>query len=232
MLRYGQVPGRWSSEMLDVLLARFAPDGGGADGDGSGAGAGAGAGGAGDAGSGGETGSDGKPFDAARAQATIDTLRAEVKAGKATQKQLDDANARLKAIDDAAKTEGEKLAAKATEAEQKLTAATAQLAEERLGRIVERTATKLGFHDPDDAFALLNRSAVELDADGAPTNVEALLTALAKQKPHLVKAEGTPAPAAARGTPVTPKPNGKVPTKDEIIATTKDELKASGRYSF
>lgn len=180
-----------------------------------------------------ETGKDGQPFDAARAQRTIDQLREEVKAGKGTAKQLEDALARLKAIEDKDKSETERATAAAKDASEKLAAAEARLAEERIGRIVERAASKMGFHDPDDAYRLIDRRAVEMDDDGEPKNVDALLKKLAEAKPHLVKTDdgdGKKA-AAQKGTPGTPKPDTKPPTRDQLIEEKKKQLRESGSYS-
>lgn len=172
-------------------------------------------------------------FDKERALATIRKLRDAEQAGKATAKQLDSLQAKLKAIEDKDKSETERATAAAKEASEKLAAAEARLAEERIGRIVERAAGKMGFHDPDDAYRLIDRKAVEMDADGEPKNVDDLLKALAKAKPHLVKVEGdgTTTPPAQRGTPPTPKPNGKAQTRDELIAEKAKKLRESGSYA-
>lgn len=174
-------------------------------------------------------------FDKERALATIRKLREKEKAGQATQKQLDDALARLKAIEDKDKSETEKLAGQAREASEKLTAAEARAQDLAIRLAVERAARKLHFIDEDDAVRLLDRKAVETDDDGEPANVEKLLEALAKQKPHLVQADagdGTKQKTAEKSPPPTPKPNGKAPTRDELVEKAKEELRASGRYSF
>ncbi len=176
-----------------------------------------------------ETGADGKPFDAARAQRTIDALRDELKGHRGTAKERDDLKKKLQEIEDAGKSELERATAKATDEEQRRTAAEQKAAELVLRLTVERTATKLGFHDPDDAYRLLDRRAVETDDEDEPTNVEKLLADLAKQKPHLVKADDTK--KAERGTPGTPKPNGKVPTASEKTQEEVSRLRATGRYS-
>lgn len=178
-----------------------------------------------------ETGRDGQPFDAARAQRTIDQLRDEVKASKGTKAELEAARKRLQEIEDAGKSELERATAKAAEEEQKRTAAEQRAADLVIRLTVERAAGKLGFHDPDDAYRLLDRSAVALGEDGEPTNVDALLRKLAEAKPHLVKSEVEPKkPAAEKGTPQTPKPTGKPATRDDLIEQSKRELQASGLY--
>jgi chromosome segregation ATPase len=180
-----------------------------------------------------ETGKDGKPFDADRAQRLIDQQREEIKALKATSKELADARARLKEIEDKDKSETERAASRAQEAEAKLSAAEQRAADLALQMAVERAARKLNFIDEDDAFRLLDRKAVEMDADGEPANVEKLLTTLAKAKPHLVKDEdaGTANGTGARtqAVPGTPRPNSGRPT-DRTQADI-EGLRATGRYS-
>ena len=178
------------------------------------------------------TGRDGTPFDADRAQRTIDAQRDEIKALKAAQKDLAAAQARLKEIDDASKSETERLASKATEAEQKLAAAEQRAADLALRMAVERAARKLGFIDEDDAYRLLDREAVE-DKDGEPANVEDLLKALAKAKPHLVKAEDGDKDAKPRTekVPSTPKPNGRTSSSD-VVRDEVERMRATGRYTI
>ena len=173
---------------------------------------------------------DGDDFDKERALATIRKLREKERAGVATQKQLDDALARLKAIEDKDKSETERLAGQAQDASEKLAAAERRAADLALRLTVERTATKLGFHDPDDAFRLLDRKAVAMDDDGDPTNVETLLKDLAKAKPHLVKADGADK-KADRGTPTTPKPNGKALSPEELVEEHTKRLQSTGLFS-
>jgi chromosome segregation ATPase len=172
-----------------------------------------------------ETGKDGQPFDAARAQSTIETLRAEIKGLKGTTKELDAAKARLKEIEDKDKSETEKLAAKATEASEKLTLAEARAQDLAIRLSVERAARKLSFIDEDDAYRLLDRKAVEMDDDGTPTNVEALLTALAKAKPHLVGQAETNG-KATKAVPPTPKPAG-APTKEQEVDNLYQQMRAT-----
>jgi hypothetical protein len=172
-------------------------------------------------------------FDKDRALATIRKLRENEKATKAQLKELDDLRAKVKAAEDKDKTEAERLAGANKETADKLTAAEQRAQDLAIRLSVERAARKLGFIDEDDAYRLIDRKAVELDDDGEPTNVDALLTALAKSKPHLVKADGDEKkpPAAQKGTPTTPKPNGKAPTRDELIAEKKKKLEQSGSYA-
>lgn len=60
----------------------------------------------------------------------------------------------------------------------------------RTEKAVVQTAVRLGYRDPGDAYALLDRDALEFDENGNPTNVEKLLEALAETKAYLTGAPG------------------------------------------
>lgn len=180
-----------------------------------------------------QVGKDGQPFDASRAQRTIEQLRDELKAAKITAKEAEALRTRLKAVDEEKLSETERLASRAQEATEKLSAAEQRAADLALQMSVERAARKLNFIDEDDAYRLIDRKAVEMDDDGDPKNVEKLLTDLAKAKPHLVKAEGDDGQQAtngARSVPPTPKPAGR-PSNDERAQRDLEGLRATGRYS-
>lgn len=65
-------------------------------------------------------------------------------------------------------------------------------------------ASRLGFRNPDIAYRLIDRAAVEFAGDGTPKNVERLLSDIAKSEPYLVGAtsdfgggpRGTPPPTS------------------------------------
>lgn len=62
------------------------------------------------------------------------------------------------------------------------------------------TATRLGFADPGDAVALLERSGLlKRSDDGTPTNVEEALTKLLEQKPYLRASAVARPPGSAEG---------------------------------
>lgn len=107
--------------------------------------------------------------------------------------------------EEAALTEQERTAKTATAEKERADKAEMALRSERIERHVERTASKLSFYDPDDAFRLIDHAAIEFDEDGKPTNVEPLLTALLKAKPHLAKVEEAAAEPLKVGVPATPK---------------------------
>jgi DNA-binding GntR family transcriptional regulator len=90
-----------------------------------------------------------------------------------------------RAAEDAEKSELAKAQERASELEKRLAeAAEKQKALSTLSDITAKAA-RLGIVDPDAAYKLLNRSAIEYGDDGVPTNTEALLVALLKEKPYL-----------------------------------------------
>lgn len=52
-------------------------------------------------------------------------------------------------------------------------------------------AARLGFRNPEVAYRLLDRSAIEYDEDGMPKNLEALLQALLATDSYLAKAQAS-----------------------------------------
>ena len=70
---------------------------------------------------------------------------------------------------------------------------------------VTQAAAKLGIVDPDAAYKLLDKEAIEYEGDGKPKNVEALLQSLLKGKPYLA-GSGTSAtnPSKRAGSEIDP----------------------------
>lgn len=90
-----------------------------------------------------------------------------------------------KAADDAKLPEQERQTRRIAELEQQIAAHQAEKTEWTTQAAVTRAALKLGFLDPADAFALLDRNALDRDEGGAPRNVDKLLADLLKSKPYL-----------------------------------------------
>lgn len=132
-------------------------------------------------------------------------------AARAAEERAAAAEARLKEKDEADLSELERAQNRATEAEAAAESARQTARSTALRYEVAVATNKLNFHDADTAFRLLDESAVQWDeASGTPTNVEALLKALAKERPFLVKSK-------AEGG-VDPTPDGKdKPQSDEEI---------------
>lgn len=106
-----------------------------------------------------ETGKDGQPFDAARAQALIDKLKAEQKPLKDAAKKLADYEAAEKKRTEAEMSELEKLKSQLKEAEEKVTNATRR---EMQRAAADKLKLPAAFSD-----RLVGTTAAELEADAA-----------------------------------------------------------------
>jgi hypothetical protein len=128
--------------------------------------------------------------------ATITKLRDAEKAGKVAARERDELASRLQAIEDAQKSEAQKAAERLAALEAKEQAWAAERQTYNLKLAIYAKQAELGIVDPDLALLALDRSSVEFDKHGEPTNVTEALTALLEQRPIL---KGTAkAPTAPR----------------------------------
>lgn len=97
--------------------------------------------------------------------------------------------ARFDELEAANKSELEKANERIAAAEKKATEAEARAKRAAVESAVSAAAAKAGFIDPDDARRFIEADSIEFDGD-EPRNLDKLLGALAKSKPHLVKAGG------------------------------------------
>lgn len=113
-------------------------------------------------------------------------------------------------------SETERLQARIAELERQDADRESERQRERLQAVTIREAARLGFRDPDDAIAhiALRSDAVELDADGQPSNVTKLLTSLLKDKPYLSSAVVT---GSADGGQQGSTSEGKKPGMNELL---------------
>lgn len=162
-----------------------------------------------------------------QARLTIQKLRGELKDAKAGSKRADDLQTKLDEYEKGQLSEKERLERERDEARTKATDAEAKARQRVIRSEVRVVASDLGFADPSDAHRFLDDDAIELDDDGEPKNVKALLEKLSKDKPYLLKAKD----GGTTGVPGTPRSSG-APNHNDLVATSKDELKKSGRYSF
>lgn len=213
-------------------LSRFdgegagAGDGGSGAGDGGGEGGSGGQGGAGDGGSGAGDGGQGGSGGEAKTftQEQIDKI---VKDRLERQRQqfagFDDLKKKAEEWDklqEEQKDELTKANDRATKAEEERERAL-QTANERLLRgEVKAAAAKAGFIDPDDAFALLNRSEAKIDDDGNVDGIDEALKALAEAKPHLIAdtRPGGSADGGARGGDGNGKKDFRTASNEEYAA--------------
>lgn len=120
--------------------------------------------------------------DVAAVQRERDEARREAARYRTEAKSLRDA---AKAAEDAKLPEQERMGRRLAELERHEADWERERQDWRMRESVTRSALKLGYRDPADAFSLIDRSALEYDEGGEPKNVDKLLTALAAAKPYL-----------------------------------------------
>lgn len=96
-----------------------------------------------------------------------------------------EATAALRTVQEKDLPEAERTSRRLADLEQQSRSWQVERAQMRTEIEVARHATRLGFRDPGDAFALLDDGAIERDADGRPLNIEQALKDLIKAKPYL-----------------------------------------------
>ena len=104
---------------------------------------------------------------------------------EAAAKERDELAAKLKTIEDAQLSEHDKLAKRVEEYETREAEWAAEKKETALKLGVFSLQAPLGIADTDLALAALDRSQVEYDGNGQPTNLQDVLTALLEAKPLL-----------------------------------------------
>jgi hypothetical protein len=90
-----------------------------------------------------------------------------------------------KAAEDAKLPEQERLLKRVADLERLNSTYEQERQDWRTREAVTRSAVRLGFADPVDAFALVDRSALEFADDGTPKNTDRLLADLLRAKPYL-----------------------------------------------
>lgn len=163
-------------------------------------------------------------------------LATEREARKAAEKTAKELATWKQEQEDKGKSETERLTAESTRAKEAATkaeqdaAAVLTRANERVLRAeVKLLAQAAGFVDPDDAWLLMDRSAVKLDEGGNVTGADAAIKALAEKKPHLLgQGGGTPPPSF--GAPAANR-QGSGPAGNEQVRKIHEQQAAkSGRY--
>lgn len=179
------------------------------------------------------TGGDGTSDDSAGTvtRSEFDQLRKQL---SAADKRREDAEKRLKAIDDANKDE----LTKATERAEELEKANSKLAEETAGLRLQNAFlmadTGITWHDPADALALAERQGylegvVGDDGKVDQGQLKTKLKELAKAKPHLVKDPGNSKDDSSKEKDKPKTPTGQKVGSKVGNGGTKDEL--SDRYA-
>lgn len=167
-----------------------------------------------------------EPFDRDRAMRTIETLREQEKQAKRLQRELEQAQARLKAIDEEKLSETERLSKQKAELEAALHSERARNRDLVIRTEIEREAHKQGAVDAEAVYALINRGAIEITDDGTVKGAGKAVKDLLEDKPYL-KA-GAPYSGSA-AIPETPR-GGSRPAMEAAAEQDYQRMKASGKY--
>lgn len=151
----------------------------------------------------GDKGGDGKNEDNTGLKSA---LQKERKAAKEAQRELRKAQARLEELDAKDKSETDKAKDDAAKASAKAEKLAARLRSTAVDNVVIKLGGKLKFRDIDDALQLVNRGEIEVDQDDEDpsditvdeASVKAALEKLAKNKPHLIGADGQNEPSGSK----------------------------------
>jgi len=163
-------------------------------------------------------------FDQERAMATIRKQREEVKTYKAQAKEAEALRNRLQQIEDADKTESQRLTDQVADYQQREQTWAAEKKDTSLRLAVSERAQELGITSPRLAVAALKMdgTTIEWDNEDNPTNLDDVLAELIEREPGL---KGTPAP------PRKPATNAGDGSKEgPPPALTAEELEAAVRF--
>ena len=92
----------------------------------------------------------------------------------------------IKGFQDASLSEAERMSAENSELKAKVADHERTIRDQSVRAAAQDAASKLGFRSPALAYRLLDRDAIDFGEDGAPRNVEKLLTDVAKADPYLL----------------------------------------------
>lgn len=183
---------------------------------------------------------DDEPFDKERALATIRKLRENERATKAQLKEMDELRTKLQEFENAGKSEVERKDAEIAQVREKATAAeqrAAELEQRYQGALIraaiEREAHKQGAVDAEAVYALVDRSALQIEDDGTVKGADKAVETLLKAKTYLVGTGGSGSGSSGtRDIPPTQRSNvGGSARADDLIAQKAQRLAASGRYA-
>lgn len=154
------------------------------------------------------------PEDIAGLKSALAAERASARSSIATQRELQkkiDAYEREKQeAEDAKKDELTKAQEAAAKEKQRADDAEAKHRQAILRFEIARHATALGFHDPEDAYLMLDTAKVKYSEQGEPEGVDQLVKDLATAKPHLVKAAGAGQQTPNGAQAPSPSPSGAI----------------------
>jgi septal ring factor EnvC (AmiA/AmiB activator) len=127
-----------------------------------------------------------RTFDQAAVDRIVAERLAKEKGKYSDYDQLKSDAAELKKLKEADQSELTKAQTRISELEQQHNGTTTEAQELRVEVAVLKAATKAGITDPDVAARLLDRSKIDFDDSGQPTNMPKLLEDLGKEHPFLL----------------------------------------------
>lgn len=148
----------------------------------------------------------------------LDALKESAEAWAAQQEEQKSELDRLQGTHDKERT---KLEAAVADAEATIKGLGGQLRDQVLRGAIAKAAADMGC-DPDVAWAMVDRSALEVDEDGKAAGVKAAMEALKKEKAGLFGAPGLPGSPAAR-------PAG-AGSAEKLREAVQESLQKPGRY--
>lgn len=173
-------------------------------------------------------------------QADVDRIVSERLAReKAKYADYDDVKAKAEqfdAVQAAQQTELERAQSENVKLQKERDDIAAEQAADRRRNALERAASKAKFHDPSDAASQIDASRLEVDANGAITNADALVAEIATSKPYLVAGDATPpgTPPPTPGVDAGPKGDtpGAAPPTDFSKADNGDFASELAKYGL
>lgn len=136
-------------------------------------------------------GPDGQPWDPDRAMRTIETLREEARAAKDAVRERDELKAKVEEFEKANLNATEKLQRERDEATARAEAAEKMIADRGLTDAIVAAATEAGSKSgrAEAVARLVDRSAVQTNGDGKPSNLKDLVEKVRAEAPELFEAQ-------------------------------------------
>lgn len=139
--------------------------------------------------------------DPVKLRALVEKLRPHEREAARLKRELDAANAKLKAAEDAQKSDLDKAVEERDALKAEKAAFTQRLRTQNLRHATADAAREAGFADPADVHRFLELDDLEFDDDDQPVGIAERVKELAKAKPYLL----APRQNVTNGPPATPK---------------------------
>lgn len=153
-----------------------------------------------------------------------DTLKAQLREANEAKKA---AEAKIAEFEGQNATELEKATKRADKAEKDLAEAQARARSAVIRSQVMQEATKYAFHNPEDLMLLIDQDKVELDDEGNPKGIDALVKKIAEERKYLLKDDKTLVPPPGTTTNTR---DGKAPNPDQQAQRERDAMSQTRQY--